>query len=68
MTPALWVASSIVAWLFAREGKATRQLRNPLLMFALIVLCRTMLFPALSLGNRRGRGDCLMAVAAKTPA
>ncbi len=64
-TPALWVASSIVAWLFAREGKATRRLHNPFLIFALIGLCRGLLFPALYLGNRRGRGDCLVAVAAK---
>jgi len=63
MTPALWVASSIVARIFAREGKATRQLRNPLLVFALVMLCRVLLFPVLYVGNRLGRGDCLVAVA-----
>jgi SAM-dependent methyltransferase len=63
LTPALWVASSIVAALFAREGKATRQLRNPLLILALMLWCRALLFPVLYLGNRRGRGDCLVAVA-----
>ncbi|MFZ0418044.1 MAG: class I SAM-dependent methyltransferase [Candidatus Sulfotelmatobacter sp.] len=65
MTPALWVASSIMVRLFAREGKATRQLRNPMLMFALVALCRVLLFPLLSLGNRRGRGDCVAAVASR---
>jgi hypothetical protein len=65
ITPALWVASSIVARLFAREGKATRQLRNPLLMFGLVALCRGLLFPVLYLGNRFGRGDCLIAVGHK---
>jgi SAM-dependent methyltransferase len=65
ITPALWVASSIVARLFAGEGKPTRQLRNPLLMFAFVALCRTLLFPVLFLQNRRGRGDCLIAVAGR---
>jgi 2-polyprenyl-3-methyl-5-hydroxy-6-metoxy-1,4-benzoquinol methylase len=66
LTPALWVASSIVVRLFAREGKATRQLRNPVLMFALVMLCRLLLFPVLYIGNRRGRGDCLVAVATRS--
>jgi 2-polyprenyl-3-methyl-5-hydroxy-6-metoxy-1,4-benzoquinol methylase len=65
MTPALWVAHSLVARLFAEEGKPTRQLRNPLLMFALVGLCRALLFPALALGNRWGRGDCLAVVATR---
>ena len=62
ITPALWVAHSIVVRLFAREGRPTRQLRNPWLIFALIGLCRGLLFPALYFGNRRDRGDCLIAV------
>jgi SAM-dependent methyltransferase len=65
ITPALWVASSIVARLFARPGRPTRQLRNPLLMFALVLGCRALLFPLLYWGNRAGRGDCLVAVATK---
>jgi SAM-dependent methyltransferase len=65
ITPALWVASSIVAWLFAREGRATRQLRNAFLIFGLVLLCRALLFPLLSWGNRAGRGDCLVATAAR---
>ncbi|MGB7600542.1 MAG: class I SAM-dependent methyltransferase [Candidatus Sulfotelmatobacter sp.] len=65
ITPALWVASSIVARLFARPAKPTRQLRNPFLMFALVLACRALLFPLLYWGNRTGRGDCLVAVAAR---
>jgi hypothetical protein len=65
ITPALWVASSIVARLFARPGKPTRQLRNPLLISGLVLLCRMLLFPLFYWGNRAGRGDCLVVVAAK---
>ncbi|MGA9544081.1 MAG: class I SAM-dependent methyltransferase [Candidatus Sulfotelmatobacter sp.] len=66
ITPALWVASSIVARLFARPGKPTRQLRNPFLIFGLVLACRVLLFPLFYWGNRRGRGDCLVATAAKS--
>jgi SAM-dependent methyltransferase len=66
ITPALWVTQSIIAWLFAREGRKNRQLRNPFLTMALLVFIRGLLFPVLWLGNRRGRGDCLLAVASKT--
>jgi 2-polyprenyl-3-methyl-5-hydroxy-6-metoxy-1,4-benzoquinol methylase len=65
ITPALWVASSIVALLFARRGKPTRQLRNPFLMCGLVLACRFLFFPLLYWGNRTGRGDCLVAVAVK---
>ncbi len=65
ITPALWVASSIVALAFARRGKPTRQLRNPFLMCGLVLACRFLLFPLLYWGNRAGRGDCLVAVAVK---
>jgi SAM-dependent methyltransferase len=66
ITPALWVASSIIARLFARPGKPTRQLRNPFLIFGLVLACRALLFPLFYWGNRRGRGDCLVATAAKS--
>lgn len=62
ITPALWVSSSIIASVFARPGKSTRQLRNPLLVLALIGFARTVLFPFLYLGNRFGMGDCLVVV------
>ena len=65
ITPALWVASSLVSRLFARPGKPTRQLRNPFLMGALVLACRLLLFPLLWWGNLAGRGDCLITVAVK---
>ena len=65
ITPALWAASSLVACVFARPGKPTRQLRNPPLICGLLLLCRALLFPLFYWGNHAGRGDCLVAVAAK---
>ena len=59
-TPALWVAQSVIAALFARPGRPTRALRNPLLVLALMALARGLAFPLLWLFNRLGRGDCLV--------
>lgn len=63
ISPALWVASSIITRIFAGNAKPTRQLRNPFLVVGLMGLARIVLFPLLYLGNRMGRGDCLLAVA-----
>ncbi len=63
ITPSLWVASSVIARLFARKGKPNRQLRNPAMVFALMLLARLVFFPFLILGNSLRRGDCLIAVA-----
>jgi 2-polyprenyl-3-methyl-5-hydroxy-6-metoxy-1,4-benzoquinol methylase len=65
ITPALWVAQSILVFLFAGKGKKTRQLRNPFLTLFLMTVARFVFFPVLWLGNRLGRGDCLQAVATK---
>jgi SAM-dependent methyltransferase len=62
ITPALWVANSIVARFFAVEGKKSKQLRNPFLTLLLMLFARSVLFPILWLGNRLGHGDCLLAV------
>ncbi len=64
-TPALWVAHSIIARIFAKEGKPTRQLRNPILVASLMLVIRGLLFPLLWLGNRFARGDCLIIEAEK---
>lgn len=64
-TPSLWVAHSIIARLFARRGKPTRQLRNPLLVAGLMLLIKGLLFPFLWLGNKLGRGDCLVVIVQK---
>lgn len=64
-TPALWVAHSIIAKLYAKPGMPTRQLRSAPLVASLILLIRGLLFPLLWLGNLTGRGDCLVVVARK---
>lgn len=65
-TPALWVAHSLIAKLFAKSGRPTRQLRSALLVAALILLIRSLCFPLLWLGNLGKRGDCLVVAARKT--
>ena len=66
-SPALWFAHSIIVRLFAQFGRPTKQLRNPFLVAALLILIRIFFFPLLWLGNRMGRGDCLVVVARKVP-
>ncbi len=65
ITPAVWVAQSLIAFFFATKGKKNRQLRNPFLTLLLMLLARSVLFPVLWLENKRGRGDCLLIVARK---
>jgi 2-polyprenyl-3-methyl-5-hydroxy-6-metoxy-1,4-benzoquinol methylase len=65
ITPAAWVASSIIARLFSKEGHPTRELRNPILFVPLVVAVRLFMFPVLWLKNRAGRGDCLLITAVK---
>jgi 2-polyprenyl-3-methyl-5-hydroxy-6-metoxy-1,4-benzoquinol methylase len=62
ITPALWVASSVIVKLFAHRGRVTTELRSPALVALLLLLIRCLLFPFLFLGNLLGRGDCLLAV------
>jgi cyclopropane fatty-acyl-phospholipid synthase-like methyltransferase len=64
-SPALWLTQSLISLLLAKPGNPTRQLRNPLLVASLMVLVRGLLFSVLWLGNRLGRGDCLVIVATK---
>jgi SAM-dependent methyltransferase len=65
ITPALWVTQSCIAWLFAKEGRKNSRLRNPFLTLFLMLISRFVLFPALWLGNRLRRGDCLLVIATK---
>lgn len=65
ITPALWVAQSVIASLFAERGRKTQRLRSAFWTLMLMMFARFALFPALWLGNRRGRGDCLVVVAGK---
>jgi 2-polyprenyl-3-methyl-5-hydroxy-6-metoxy-1,4-benzoquinol methylase len=64
-TPASWMAQTLIARLFSRPRRATRELRNPFLVAPLMLFARVFLFPLLWLGNRLGRGDCLIIVAKK---
>jgi 2-polyprenyl-3-methyl-5-hydroxy-6-metoxy-1,4-benzoquinol methylase len=65
ITPALWVAQSLIAKVLGRDNKENRHLRSPFLIPFLLLVCRFVLFPVLYFGNRVGRGDCLLAVATK---
>ena len=65
ITPALWVAQSVIVSLFARHGRKTQRLRSAFWTLLLMMFVRFALFPALWLGNRFGHGDCLLAVASK---
>lgn len=64
-TPALWVSHSIIARFFAKQGSPTRKLRSATLIMPMIAFIRGVLFPLLWLGNRLGRGDCLVIIAHK---
>jgi 2-polyprenyl-3-methyl-5-hydroxy-6-metoxy-1,4-benzoquinol methylase len=66
VTPSLWVAHSIIALFFAKPGKPTKKLRNPLIVILLMLFIRGLLFPVLWTGNRLGRGDCLVVRARKS--
>jgi len=66
ITPSLWVAQSLIAYWFAKQGTKTRQLRGTFWTLFLMMLARFLLFPALWLGNRLGSGDCLLVVATKS--
>lgn len=65
VTPALWVAQSILAWLFDGRPDQPRKLRHPIFVGVLMAAARGAMFTALWLGNRLGRGDCLVVKARK---
>jgi 2-polyprenyl-3-methyl-5-hydroxy-6-metoxy-1,4-benzoquinol methylase len=65
VSPALWVAQSTIAYLFAKPGTKTWQLRNPFLTLLFMGLARFVAFPKLWLENRRGYGDCLLVIATR---
>jgi SAM-dependent methyltransferase len=65
ITPALWVAQTVIARFCARQGRVTRALRDAKLIIPLILLSRFVLFIWLWLNNRLRRGDCLVIAARK---
>jgi SAM-dependent methyltransferase len=64
-TPSLWVAHSLITRLYAKRGRPTQQLRNPLLIIFLMVIIRGLFFPILWIGNLLRRGDCVLVIAQK---
>ena len=64
ITPSVWIAQSLIVYLFGGSGKNLK-LRNPFLTIMLMALVKGLLFPVTWLANRMGRGDCLVAVASK---
>jgi SAM-dependent methyltransferase len=63
ITPAAWVGASCISKIFSKEGKPTKQLRNPFLVFSLLLFLRFLFFPLLCVGNWLGKGDCLVTTA-----
>jgi hypothetical protein len=59
------VAQSLIAYLFAKGGRKTWQLRNPFLTLLFMTIARFVAFPALWFGNFRGQGDCILVTARK---
>jgi SAM-dependent methyltransferase len=57
ISPAQWAAQSAIAAIFPAQPRAHRSVP---LVGALMLLIRGLLFPLLWLGNRAGRGDCLV--------
>ena len=64
-TPSLWVAQSVIASLFAKQGRKNYAQRSPILLGSLMLLARCIFSPFLWLGNLLGRGDCLAIEARK---
>ena len=66
VTPALWVAMSIIARTCAKEGRPSWEMRNPVLLVSLLLFIRVLMFPVIWLKNCEGRGDCLLVTAVKS--
>jgi SAM-dependent methyltransferase len=66
ITPALWLAQSVIAARWAQPGRSTLALRRSGLVAALLLAGRGVLGPLLWINDRRHRGDCLL-VRARRP-
>jgi SAM-dependent methyltransferase len=67
ITPALWVAQSMLARLGRGRADPTAMFRKRWLIAGLMLAVRGLLFPLLWLRNRSGRGDCLVIKARRLP-
>lgn len=68
VTPALWLAQSVLAAIHSRPGQPTRALRRPGLMAGWMLALRGLFFPTIFLLNQAMRGDCLVLRARKVAA
>lgn len=64
-SPSLWMAQSILAAFFSKRGQPSHIQRSPLVLGALLILIRLVLFPLLATGNFFNRGDCIVIEAIK---
>jgi len=65
ISPALWIASSIIVLIFGKYKKPTLQLRQLMIIFPLVIIIRFLLFPFLIIVNMFKKGDCLLITATK---
>lgn len=65
ISSALWVTLSMLVRIFSKPGYATSEVRPTMLVAGLMLLIRGFGFSLLWLGNRLGKGDCLLCIAAK---
>ncbi|MBU3947845.1 MAG: class I SAM-dependent methyltransferase [Proteobacteria bacterium] len=64
-SPSAWMTQSLIARFYAKRGKPTKKLRNPLLVGSMMLFIRLFCFPILWFGNHFGIGDCLVVKAKK---
>jgi len=64
-TPGLWAAQSVIAALFAKEGRKNYAQRSPIILGSLMLFFCFVFFPFFWVGNLAGRGDCLVIEARK---
>jgi SAM-dependent methyltransferase len=67
ITPALWVAQSLLARLGRGRADPTAMFRKRWLIAGLMLAVRGLMFPLLWARNRSGRGDCLVIKARRLP-
>jgi hypothetical protein len=65
ITPALWVAQTVIAKIFSGAPDQPQQLRQPVLVAWLMLVARGLCWPLLWLANVTGHGDCLVLKARK---
>lgn len=62
-SPTLWIVQSALAYLYAKPGSPTFQMRRPALVGLAIIGVRLFGFPFLLVQHRRDKGECLIVIA-----